>query len=82
MNLREDMTYKEIKSNIRQIRKEYLLICNSFNYKHLHDRVAFRTAVKRTIYNCSFNETQKNEIWRLLNRGYRNPLKVVIPNAK
>jgi len=75
MDLREDMTYKEIMSNIRKIRKEYLLICKTFNYKHLHDRVMFRTAVKRTIYNYPFNEAQKNTIWHSLNRGYKNPLR-------
>lgn len=71
MQLNEKWSYKEILSKMKQLRKEYLLICNSFDYQHLHERVLFRTQIKRFIYNYPFSETQKNIIWLSLNRGYR-----------
>jgi hypothetical protein len=70
MQLNKNWTYKEVMENIKQVRKEYILICKSFDYYHLHDKVVYREAMKKLVYSYPFNEKQKNYIWQNLNRRY------------
>ena len=39
----------ELMQNLKEIRKEYILICNSFTYKQLHERVLYRTKITNSI---------------------------------
>ena len=47
MELNENWTYKEVIKNIKEVRKEYILMCQSFDYYHLHDKVLYRTRIKK-----------------------------------
>lgn len=71
MELDSKWTYKELMQHLKEIRKEYILMCNSFTYKQLHERVLYRTEIKRTVYSYPFSEARRNYIWYRLNRGYR-----------
>ena len=70
MELNENWTYKEIMRNIREVRKSYILMCQSFDYYHIHDRVEYRRKVKNIVYSYPFNEARRNYIWYRLNRNY------------
>ena len=75
MQLERNWTYREVMRNMKQVRKEYLLICSTFDYEHLHNRVEYRRSIKKIVYSYPFSEKNRNIIWHSLNRGYKNPLK-------
>ena len=70
MKLNPNWTYREVMKNIREVRKEYILICKSFDYYHLHDKVLYRTEMKRIVYSYPFSEKKQNTIWNSLHRRY------------
>jgi len=69
MEFNSNWKYSEVMQNLKEIRKEYTLICNSFTYMQLHERVEYRTRIKRQIYSYPFSESRRNYIWYRLNRG-------------
>lgn len=71
MIINEKWTYKEIVENILPLRLEYEKICNNFDTNdplQFNQRIAFRKAVKKTIYSFPFEEDTKDMIWRYLHR--------------
>lgn len=75
MELNENWTYGEVMKHIKQVRKEYILMCQSFDYYHIHDRVQYRTRIKKIVYSYPFNEARKNYIWSRLNKSYNKTIR-------
>ena len=71
MECNSNWKYNEVMQQLKEIRKEYILICNSFTYKQLHERVLYRTKIKRIVYAYPFSEARRNYIWYRLNRGLK-----------
>lgn len=70
MELNEAWNYKEVIKNIKDVRKEYILMCQSFDYYHIHERVEYRRRVKNIVYGYPFSEARRNYIWYRLNKNY------------
>lgn len=63
MRIDENWTYKELVGHIKEIREKYDHICASFKYFETHERVLFKTEIKRRIYAYPFAECRRNNLW-------------------